>query len=155
MQTGKPYKSYIKTVLAKVYVNVWDSFENKKVGLIIEGNPSAQPEECIIDVWNEQEDVFFKRANKRQLDTGYIIPHTRVDIPVEKSPNDFTEDELINVLNSRFLSLQSTVNKMTSVAPIFRLIELAEKQEKSEKIINFLKGKLSELQLREYQAEEV
>jgi len=39
MQTGKPYKSYIKTVLGKVYVNVWDSFENKKVGLIIEGIP--------------------------------------------------------------------------------------------------------------------
>jgi len=154
MQTGKPYKSYIKTVLGKVYVNVWDSFENKKVGLIIEGNPNSQPEECIIDVWNEQEDVYFKRANKRHFETGFIIAHNRTDAPVERSPNDLTDDELNNLLNSKFLSLQSGVNKMTSVAPVFRMIEMAKKQEKSEKIIKFLEGKLSELQLREYNIEE-
>jgi len=43
---------------------------------------------------------------------------------------------------------------MTSVAPVFRMIEMAKKQEKSEKIIKFLEGKLSELQLREYNIEE-
>lgn len=154
MQTGKPYKSYIKTIVGKVFVNVWDSFQNKPIGIIVAGNPGSNPEDCIIDVWNEQEDMYFKRANKRHFETGFIIAHTRSEVEPERSPNDLTDDELNNLLNSRFLSLQSGVNKMTSVAPVFRMITMAKEQEKSEKIIKFLEGKLSELQLREYNFEE-
>lgn len=155
MQTGTPFHSYIKTILGKIYLNIWDSFNNKPVGIILTGNPGANPEGCIVDTWNEKEDLFFKRSNKRHFETGFLISYTRPQTIVEKSPNEFTDEELINLLNSRFMTLQHAVNKMTSVAPVFRITELARKLEKSEKIIKFLEGKQSELQLKEYAVEEV
>ena len=155
MQTGTPYKSYIKTILGKLYVNIWDSFTNKPIGIIIQGNPKTEDiESCIVDVWSEQEDVYLKRTNKRHFDTGYLIEYKRIEKTKEKSPNDLTDDELNSLLNSKFLTLQSAVNKMTSVAPIFRMIEMAKEQEKSQKIITFLEGKLSAIQLQEYKTEE-
>lgn len=155
MQTGKPYKSYIKTILGKLYVNIWDSFTNKPIGVIIQGDPkNPDNESCIIDVWNEQEDVYLKRANKRHFETGYLVEYKRKEVEKEKSPNELTDEELDTLLNSKFLSLQNAVNKMTSVSPVFRLLQMAREQEKSEKIIKFLEGKLSSLQLEEYQIEE-
>jgi len=155
MQTGKPFKSYIKTILGKLYVTIWDSFTNKPIGLIIQGNPKGSDNEsCIVDVWSEQENVFLKRTNRRHFETGYLIEYTRIEKEKEKSPNDVTDEELNVLINSKFLTLQSAVNKMTSVAPIFRLLEMAKEQEKSDKIIKFLEGKLSEIQLKEYKTEE-
>lgn len=147
MQTGEPYKSYIKTIPAKLYLTVWDTFNEKPVGIIVEG---TEQEDCIVDVWTEKEDVFLKRANKVHLDKGYLVPHSR-KVKVEDEPvNVFTDDELDELLNTPFLKLQSAVNKMTSVAPLFRLIRIAKEQEKSEKIIAFLEGKLAEIQSLEY-----
>lgn len=149
MQTGDPYKSYYKTIPAKLYLTVWDSFNEAPRGLIIEG---TDVESCIVDVWSEKEDVFLRRANKRHFDTGYLVPHLRRERVEEVPVNTFTEDELDELLNSPFLKLQSSVNKMTSVAPIFRMVGLAKAQDKSEKILNFLEGKISELQKQEYES---
>ena len=148
MQTGDPYRSYFKTVPSKLYLTIWDSFDGKPKGLIIQG---TDVESCIVDVWSEKEDVFLRRANKRHFDMGYLVPHTRKEKEVSEPVNVYTEEELDELLNSPFLKLQSAVNKMTSVAPIFRMISLAKAQEKSEKILAFLEGKLSELQMQEYE----
>lgn len=40
---------------------------------------------------------------------------------------------------------------MTAVAPIYRTLEMAKEMEKSEKIIKFLEGRISELQMKEYE----
>lgn len=152
MQTGKPYKSYIKTILGKVYVTVLNPFTGEPEGKIIKGNPKGKDkDDCIVDFWSEIEDAFFRRMNKRHLEAGELIPYTRKEEAVsERSPNDLTEEELDELLTSRFMTLQHRVNRMTSVSPVFRLIERARELEKSEKIIKFLEGKLSELQLQDY-----
>jgi hypothetical protein len=146
MQTGQPYKSYRKTVLGKLYLTIWDSFTEKPLGYILEGMPN----ETFVDVWSELEDVFLRRSNKRHFELGYLVEQVR-PVPAEvKSPNEVSNEELDKILNSKFLSLQSSVNKFTSVAPLTRLIVMAREQEKSEKILAFLEGKLSELQAKEY-----
>jgi len=150
MQTGTPYKSYIKTVVSKVYVTVINPFSREPEGRILEGIPHKD-ESCIVDIWNEMEDVFFKRMNKRHFETGILSEYKRSNVPQAKSPNEITDDEIVELLNSKFLSLQSKINKMTSVAPIFRFINKAKELEKSQRIINFLEGKLAELQALEYE----
>ncbi len=156
MQTKTPYKSYIKTVLGKIYVTVLNPFSGEPEGRIIKGDPRGKGKDlCIIDIWSEMEDAFFTRINKRHLETATLIQYTRKEEKVEeKSPNDFSDEELTTLLNEKFFTLTNKVNKMTSVAPIFRLVTVARELEKSEKIIKYLEGKLSELQLLEYQPEE-
>jgi hypothetical protein len=155
MQTENPYKSYIKTILGKLYLTVLSPFSNEPEGKILEGHPGRRDENCIYDVWSEREDVFLKRMNKRNFELGFIVEHKRSKEVQEVSPNELTDDEVVELLNGRFLVLQRKVEKMTSVAPVFRLITAAKELEKSEKYVNFLKEKLSELQKKEYTREEV
>jgi hypothetical protein len=149
MQTGKPIKSYIKTIPAKVYVTILNQFDEKE-GVILEGNPKSQDDKCIIDIWRDAEDVFFKRANKKSLETGVIIPFNRseeVIITEEEKYNTLSDEEMITILKDPFYSLQSAVNKMTAQAPIYRMLSLAKELEKSEKIIKFIEGRLASLEL--------
>ena len=74
---GKPLKTYIKTILGKVYITVWDSFENVPVGMLLEGDPRRGDETSIIDIWSEEEDFFFKNKNKVHLTQGNVIAYTR------------------------------------------------------------------------------
>jgi len=145
MQTGKPYKSYKKTILAKIYVQLLDPFSETPVGLILETNPKF-PGRDIVDVWSEKEDVFFKRANKRQFDQGNIIPHTRPEI-VNEEPKieSYSDEKLTEIVNSKFLTLQSILNKVETEAVLFRMITIAKEQEKSVKIVGAIEARLSEI----------
>lgn len=155
MQTGTPYKSYKKTILSKIYVNVLNSFSGQPEGRIVSGNPRTELENCIIDMWSEMEDVYFKRTNKKHFETGNLIEYKRKEQSEKvKTIKDYSDEELTVLLNSRFLTLQSVISKVDSVAPLFRLLTLAKEMEKSEKIIKFLEGKLSELQLAEFKQSE-
>jgi len=152
MQTKTPYKSYIKAILGKVYITVLDPFSNKPEGKILSGNPRNHDSDCIVEIWSEKEDVFFKRMNKRHFEMGNLVEYRRPDRPEEKNPNEISDDEIIELLGSKFLSLQSRVNKMTSPAPVFRVLTLAQELEKSEKIIKFIEGKLASIQALEYES---
>jgi hypothetical protein len=151
----EPFATYIKSILAKVYVKFLSPYTQEKEDTILEGNPkSKNNESCIIDVWSMAEDRFFHRENQKHFDKGILLPYTRKEIVL-------TEEDLVNSLSDEalktllakgtpFFTLQNKVNKMTSVAPISRLIEFAKEMEKSEKILTFLQGKLSELQMQEF-----
>jgi hypothetical protein len=150
MQTGKPLKSYIKTVPSKVYVTILSQFSNEPEGLILEGNPKTRDESCIVDVWEDKEDVFFKRANKKHLEQGVIIPFVRAEeviITEEEEYNTMSDEEMVTLLKEPFFTLQSAVGKMTAQAPIYRMLTLAKEMEKSEKITKFIEGRLSALEL--------
>lgn len=151
MQTGNPYKSYIKTIVGKVYVNVVNPFTKAPEGRILVGNPRLKGDDCIVDTWSEMEDVYFKRMNRRHFEQGNIIEFKRSNAAPEKSPNEITDDELVEILSKPFLALQNRINKMTSVAPVWRAINKAKELEKSEKIIKFLEGKLASIQALEYE----
>jgi hypothetical protein len=145
MQVGKPFKSYRKTILAKVFVQVLDPFSEQPVGLILETNPKF-PEKDIVDVWSEKEDVFFKRANKKQVEEGYVIEYTRPENEVvEPKIESFSDEKLTEVVNSKFMALQSVLNKIETEAVLLRMVAIARKEEKSEKIIGAIQARLSEI----------
>jgi len=145
MQIGNPYKSYRKTILAKVFVNYLDSFSGASTGKILYGDPKKD-DNAIIDVWTEKEDVFFRRMNKRQFETGKILEFVRVESEPERGIESYGDDELKTILNSKFFSLQSIINGTESEAVLLRMLDLADEMEKSDKLMTVLKSRLSELQ---------
>jgi hypothetical protein len=152
MQTGTPLKSYKKTILGKVHVLVLNPFSGQPEGLILKGDPRKNEDACIVDIWNDKEDVYFKRANRRHFETGVMIPYTRkaaIEATEEEIINSMSDEEMSALLDGKFFTLQGKVNKMTAVAPVFRLLQIAQEKEKSQKITDFIKGKLAELQLEE------
>jgi hypothetical protein len=154
MQTGTPYKSYIKTIVGKVYVSILNPFDESKVeGVILKGNPNTLDDSCVVDVWNEKGDVYFKRANKKNFDMGFLIEHKRKEKePTEEELlNRMSDEDVVKLLNSKFFTLKSKINKMNSVAPLFRTLEKAKEMEKSEKIIKVIEEKISKVQLEAYE----
>lgn len=155
MQTGKPQRSYIKTILGKAYVTVLNPFSGNPEGRLLVGNPKDSDKEgCIVDIWSDKEDMFFKRANKKAIETGVVINYVRKEVEESKSENDVSDEELDKILSEPFITLQRKVNKLTSVAPVFRLVERARELDKSEKIVSFLERKLSEIQGKDYSTED-
>jgi hypothetical protein len=153
MSAEKPYKTYKKTILGKAAVKIFNPLTQKPEELLLQGNPSKNEKGCFVDVWSEQENVFLKRMNERHMREGILIPFDRDKTPVEEEVNKYnvlTDDELYGLLNSPFFKLRNALNKMTSQAPVLRLITMAEQEEKSEKILKEIRGRLSELQELEY-----
>ena len=146
MNSGKPVKSYIKTILGKVFVTVWDPFTNTPTGLILTGDPKKKEATAIIDMFTEIQDSFFRQMNRRQLETGVVIPHTRVDEIKERTIEESTNEELQVLINQKFLAFQATLNKTNSEPVLFRMLELAKDMEKSDKIIRAIEARLSEVQ---------
>lgn len=152
MHGGKPIRSYIKTILGKVFVQIWDTFTNQPSGLLLHGDPRKRDETSIIDIWSEQEDVFFRRMNRTDLETGIVIEFKRDDAvePVNKLETS-SDDELKSLINSPFLKLQHALNATSSVALLFRLRSLSEEMDKSEKIIRAIDARISEIQAKEFE----
>lgn len=148
---SKPFASYMKTILGRVGVNVWDRFTNMPAYVILEGDPRRKDEKAIVDVWNQREDMFFRRNNQRHFEKGILIPYTRpenvqTELPIEQ----FSDDQLKEIVNSKFLALQNKLNKIDSIAVLFRMITIAEELDKSSKITDAIQARISELQMAEY-----
>lgn len=150
MYGGSPLKSYIKTILGKVYVTVWDSFTGGPEGVILFGDPRKGDDTCVVDIWTEEEDYYFRTKNKRHLQTGDVILYTRKTEVKERTVEEFTDEELTEILNKKYFALQNVLNSTTSVAVLFRIRSLAEKLEKSDKIMSAIDGRISEVQAEEY-----
>jgi len=147
---GAPLKSYIKTMLGKVFVFVWDSFENIPEGVILQGDPRKQDETCIVDIWTEEEDYYFRNKNKRHLQTSNIIEFARKTEEKERTIEEYSDDELAKIINSKFFTLQTVLNNTESIAVLFRIRTLANELEKSEKIIKVIDARIAEVQAEEY-----
>ena len=156
MQTKDPIKSYIKTILGKVFVNVLNPFTDEIDGIILVGNPKEHPNTSIVDIWSEKAEVFFLNANQKHFEEGTIIPYKKEDVEQteEERLNTLSDEEIEVLLKSKFFTLSNAVNKMTAVAPVYRTLEMAKELEKSEKIIKFLDGRISEIQMKEYELKE-
>lgn len=149
MQTSKPLKAYIKTVPSIVYVNILDPFTGKPAGTLLKGNPRVHAQESIVEIWTEKEDAYFRRANRKHLETGVVIPYTPkevVEVSEEERLNSMSDEEMDALLGKKFFSLQSAVNKITSPATLFRMLERAKELDKSDSTMNLIEGKLAELQ---------
>jgi len=145
MKEGKPRKAYRKAILAKVYVNVINPFSGKPEGRILFG----EGDESIVELWTEKEIAFFEQMNKKHLDAGNLIPYehkTDEEIEAEKY-NSLSDEELEKIIGSKFFTLKAALGKMTSPAPVARLLKIAENKEKSEKVLNTIRARLSELEM--------
>lgn len=156
MVSGKPFKSYKKVVLGKVAIKLWDSLTNEPKEEIFVGDPRSG-DDAVIDVWSEKEQVYFERMNRKHFELGNLIEFKRPEVEEvkERTFEQYTDEEIKEVVNSRFLSLQSTLNKIESVAVLFRLKTAAEELEKSDKITKAIEARISELQAGEYLPKEV
>jgi len=155
MQVGRPFRSYIKTPISKVYVTIFDPLKRKETGLILSGNPRAKKNDtAIVDVWSEMEDVFFKRLNRRHFEQGTIIPYTRSTVVEEKTIEQYTDEELKVVLSQKFAALNATISTINELAPINRLLYLAREEEKSEKIVRLIEARLADIQEKEFTGQE-
>lgn len=159
MNEGKaPYASYIKTILGKVNVVIWDNFEDKPLSVILKGDPHKREQGCIVNTWSPKEDVFFKRMNQKHFQLGNIIPlENKQPVAVEepkKTLEQATDQELTDLVNSKFFSLQSKLNETDSVAVLFRIKNIANDLDKSEKTIRAIEARISEIQNQEFDASE-
>jgi hypothetical protein len=152
MQTGLPYKIYQKTTLGKVAVTILNPFSGEPEGVIIEGDPSLPQDQdkITINIWNAKEDVFFKRLNKAHFDAGNLreipVPRPEQIAAIPRSINDITDEEIYELLSKPFLALKNKLNKFTAPAPVIQILRKAEEMEKSEKILNACRARISELE---------
>lgn len=146
IQTGTPVATYKKTILGKVFVTVYDPFTRMPVGTLLEGEKGSETE--MIDVWSDAEDLFFKRNNKKALDTGMVIKVTREEKESPKTIEQYSDDELRAVINVTYLAFQKTLSRITSEAVLFRMLDLVTELEKSEKFLTAIKSKLAEVQAK-------
>lgn len=147
---GKPIASYIKAELGKLFVNDWDIFTDEAVGLLLEGDPRKREEGCILDIFTERQHQYVKRMNKKQFETGALVPYVRKEEPKEKTFEESTDSELEELLNKPFFSLQKAINNTESEAVLFRLLSKAEELDKSEKITGIISSRISEIQSQGY-----
>lgn len=151
MVKNKPYAAYIKTILGQVAVIAWDNILQKPMDVILRGNPKKKEEDSIIKVWDEKEDIFFKRVNKSHFLKGVLIPYELPqDVEPVKTVEQSTDAELAEIINSKYMALVSKLNKIESIPVLFRMVGLAEEMEKSEKITSAIQKRISELQTAEY-----
>lgn len=146
-QSGKPYKTYKKVVLGRVYVSMIDPFSGQPTGYMLYGDPKRNDESCYLIMWNEIDDRFFRTRNKSHLDAGFIIEVPNKETPevIEQPLEQYSDEQLKEVINKRYLALQAILNKTSSEAVLFRMIDLAREMEKSEKIIGAIEARLAEV----------
>jgi len=156
VQLEKPYKSYIKTILGQIYITILNPFNEEEItGLILKGNQRREKdkEACIIDVWSEVQDRFFKKMNKRHFENRRLIPYQRTETEqiVERTFADYSDIELLAIFKQPFAQFQKTINQIELPAVLAAMIELAENEGKiSKRIFTVLESKLSELQKATY-----
>jgi hypothetical protein len=149
MQVGKPVKTYKKTILGQVYCTILDPFSNEPKGILLTGDPKRNEESTMIDVWNEIQDLFFRRTNKRSLETGMIIESARKEDSAILKPEPYataSDAELDEVLQQKYYTILSALNKCTNTTVLTRFLERARAIEKSEKIINTIISRISEIE---------
>ncbi len=145
---NKPFKTYKKTILGRVYVTVLNMLTGTPVpeGVILTGDPRKNEAGTMFDVFSEQEDYFFKKMNKVHFDEGRLVEYKRTDAPKEKTIEEYSDEELRAIIAKPFKALEATLNSTSSVALLYRILTLAEEMEKSEKVMNHIKSRLSEVQ---------
>lgn len=148
MSGGKPYKTYIKTILGRVYVTALNMMTGTPTpeGVILKGDPRKKEPGTMFDVWSEQEDYFFRKMNHRHFEQGNLIEFKRNETPRERTIEEYTDEELKVLINKPFLALKNTLDKVNSVATLFRIQTLATELEKSDKVIRAIESRLSEVQ---------
>lgn len=153
MAEDKPLVTYVKTIVGKVHLTVLDPFSGKPKPVTLAGSPAANNPKAIVQIWSTKDDLFFRQMNREHLDAGNLKSLSAKEEVARKeevpSPNTISDDEITDILNKPFLALKNKLNSFTSPAPVYRFERLAEELEKSEKILEAIRARASELELGE------
>ncbi len=145
MQTGEPLAVFKKTHIGKAVVRLIDPFTEQPTETILHGMSGERS--TFVEVWTEREYMYFLRANKVHLDSGAVVEHKgEIDNQIVMSFNNLPDDEMETLIGSKFFTLKSSVEQMTTEAPLLRLITLGEEANKPEKTMQFLRERLSLIQ---------
>lgn len=147
MQEGQePLARYRKTIVGKVHVIALNPFSEQPEGVLLEGEDDGS----YVELWDSKALVFFERMNRSHIQAGRLVKMEKTPEPPPPSPNQLTDEEIDKLLEGKFLSLKSRVNKFTETAPLLRLLNRARELEKSEKIIKYLEEEMSKLEMEKY-----
>lgn len=149
MQKDAPFTTYKKVILGKASVHVINPFSENPEEHILEGNPGKNEDGCFVDVWSVEGDMFFQKMNALLLKQGVLVKYDREAKPLVSDVNEYNvmeDEELFDLLKAPFFSLEAALGKMTSEAPVQRLLAIAEQEEISEKKTKHIIARLQELQ---------
>ena len=147
MNSGDPVSSYKKTVPSVVEISILSPFSDTPEAILLTGDPKKD-ESASIDTWSEKQDLYLRNVNRRLFELGYIIRYEKKAKEEVKSIEQSTDEELIDILNKTYASLSKELNKISTLAVLVRLLDLAKENEKSDKVVRLLESRISELQLK-------
>lgn len=149
MQTGKPVKTYRKTITAQLTVTVMNSFTQRPEMILLTGEGTTA--NSVVKLWNEKEVAFFVKANAPTLERGALIEYKSEDIPelVMEKYADATDEDLDKILDTKttpWYSLLKIIAEINTEPVLIRLLGKAREQERSEKVISLITERLSSVQ---------
>jgi hypothetical protein len=149
MQSERPYMIYVKTIRGRVNVNIIDPIELHPTAKILKGEVTGDHinlEDISIKVWTAFEDKYLRMHNREHLEQGVLIPYDK-EIAEPLSVNQISEDEIIRLVQSPFFVLRKKLLEFTSPVPVRRFLDHANRLNCKVKTINFIKNRLSELEI--------
>ena len=144
--TGEPVARYIKAIKGNVAVEVIDPFTGGPTTVVLHGDTSKDNiDNVIITAWTPFENEYFRRSNRKLLDGGFVAPYSE-EIVREMSVNEISDNEIREILAQPFFSLKALLDSLTAIAPVNRVLAIAEDMNKPSGTIKAIQVKLSELQ---------
>jgi hypothetical protein len=156
MAEGTPFKSYRKTIPAKVRVVIVNPIdETKTAEVILKGNHKKIEDSCVVDLWSAKQYQMFKLLNAYHIKEGTIVeyerPTQKVEEKQERTIAEFSDEELLtNVLKAHFQTFQKTLNSIEQLPVLIRLYDVGVENNVTMKIMERVKARISEVQGSEY-----
>lgn len=148
MEGGIPKATYIKAIVGRVCISMIDPLTGMPTDIHLEGDPSDNKtdiDKITVTLWSDFEFEYFRRANKKLLEIGYLAPYTK-EVVQEISVNEVSDDVLEEALGKPFFSVKALLDRFTAPAPVERLLRMAKDQNKSVGVVGAIEKRLSELQ---------
>ena len=109
------------------------------------GDPDADLDAMVVEIYDEEADKYFKKRNKQAVKQGYLIEIADHTISLDES-NAVSDGYLKDLLKKPLSKMKPRVDKFTSSVPVYRLLELAEVDNKPIKTIEYLRNVFSKLE---------
>lgn len=146
MQEDKPIRTWIKTILGKVYIVAWDDMTDQPTGLLLNGDPKKLEENSLIKIWSTKGDIFFKNMNRLLISRGILKEVEPEKLIPEKTDEDLTDTELLEITSMKHLALKARIAKIKTAPVLFRMVNIARDNEKADSVIKAIELRLSEIQ---------
>lgn len=148
IEENKPVAQYRKATIGKILVKLVDPLTGEEIQKVIEGEPAVN--KCLIPVWSNFEDTYFRRNNEYHFQMGNIIKNDISTIPEAPTVNDISDEEIKSALSDKFFTVKNILDKLTSPTPVHRMLAMAEEMNRPVGTVNAIKAKLAKLQSEEY-----